>query len=359
MNELRVTVQPGTGYDLLMSAALLANPEASRRLDATRAVRQRGEAIGDGSLVEVFERIGREPFLNLLGFVNAMTEEPTAENALAAIAAADPLELHLTIAGYYRRAFRITTPPTVIRAAIGGDESAIAEFKRTSYPHVGHWQGSLRNMLGRSHEDVHAELAGALRQWLVAGFTALEPEIEARLAADVAVVRPQLADADLDTMLQRLVPGITFARELGNDLIVLTPSVLVKPGFALADYGTTMVIVYPAAGHIEGSDKPPDRLVRLTKAMGDELRLRALRELRDGPMVATELAKRLGVPRTTIHHHVSILINAGLVRMAVDDARTGNIQLRPEAVAELTELAQAWLLGRVQSTDGRERVEES
>jgi DNA-binding transcriptional ArsR family regulator len=113
-----------------------------------------------------------------------------------------------------------------------------------------------------------------------------------------------------------------------------------------------MVIVFAAAGDVEGSTKPPDRLLRLTRAMGDELRLRALRELRDGPMVATELAKRLGVPRTTIHHHVSILMNAGLVRMSVDDARTGNIELRPESVAELTELAEAWLLGRVQSKGG-------
>ena len=351
MNELRVTVQPGTGYDLLMSAALLANPEASRRLDATRAIRQRAEAIDGGLLVGLFENIGREPFLNLLGFVHAMTDEPTAANAVAAISAATPRELHLTIAGYYRRAFRITTPPAVIRAAVDGDGAAIAEFKSTSYPHVSHWQASLRNMLGRSHEDVHAELTGALRDWLSGGFTGLEADIDRQLAADVAVVRPQLAGADLDTMLQRLVPGITFAREVGQELVVLTPSVLVKPGFALADYGTTMIIVYPAAGELEGSNKPPDRLVRLTKAMGDELRLRALRELRDGPMVATELAKRLGVPRTTIHHHVSILMNAGLVRMSVDDARTGSIQLRPEAVAELSELAQAWLLGRVQSAE--------
>lgn len=357
MNELRVLVQPGTAYDLLMSGSLLANPAASRSIDATRSIRQRGESIDGGRLLGTFERIGREPFLNLLGFVHAMTDTPTAAAAVAAVAAASPLELHLIIAGYYRRAFRITTPPAVIRAAVEGDAAAIDEFRKTSYAHVAHWQASLGNMLGRSHEDVHAELASALGQWLEKGFAQIEPDIERQLTADVAVVRKQLGGADLDTTLQRLVPGITFAREVGQELVVLTPSVLVRPGFALADYGTTMVIVYPAAGEVEGSNKPPDRLVRLTRAMGDELRLRALRELRDGPMVATELAKRLGVPRTTIHHHVSILINAGLARMSVDDARTGNIELRPEAVAELTELAEAWLLGRVQSRDGVELTE--
>jgi DNA-binding transcriptional ArsR family regulator len=77
--------------------------------------------------------------------------------------------------------------------------------------------------------------------------------------------------------------------------------------------------------------------------MGDELRLRALRELRDGPLSATELAKRLGLPRTTIHHHLQILMQSGLVRVAVDDARWGNFELQPGAADELGRLASGWL----------------
>ncbi|MEX1169242.1 MAG: hypothetical protein WEE50_03770 [Chloroflexota bacterium] len=37
---------------------------------------------------------------------------------------------------------------------------------------------------------------------------------------------------------------------------------------------------------------PPDTLVRLGKALGDPLRLRALREPRDGPLTLTDLAER-------------------------------------------------------------------
>jgi DNA-binding transcriptional ArsR family regulator len=154
--------------------------------------------------------------------------------------------------------------------------------------------------------------------------------------------------------MERVLPSVTFTREIGQEQVVLTPSVVVKPGFAMSDYGSTFVIAYPItadgelaakAGSITTESKvPPDQLVRLAKAMGDELRLRALRELRDGPMSATELARRVGVPRTSIHHHLGLLISAGLVRLAADDARFGDIELREEGVTELTELAQAWLL---------------
>lgn len=351
MNTLRVMVQPGTAYDLLVSGALVADPSAQKRMPAARSLRQRAAAIDDGELLRTFEHIGREPFLNLLGFVHSMTDQPTATNGVDAIAAADPFELHLALLGYYRRAFRIVTPPVVIRRAIEGDGAAIKEFQRTSYPHVAHWQATLRNLLGRPASEVHSEALGAMRRWLDSGFAEIEMDIASAQASDADIVRGLVADRDLDSVLQRVAPGITFAREVGQELVVLAPSVLVRPGFALADYGSTLVIVYPAAGPVDGSDKgPPDRLVAMAKALGDDLRLRALRELRDGPMVASELAKRLGVPRTTIHHHIALLVNSGLARMSVDDARTGNIELREEAIEELGELAQAWLFGR--STTG-------
>jgi DNA-binding IclR family transcriptional regulator len=70
---------------------------------------------------------------------------------------------------------------------------------------------------------------------------------------------------------------------------------------------------------------------------------RALRELRDGPLSASELARRLGLPRTTIHHHLQILMQSGLVRVAVDDARWGNFELQPSAAEELGRLASSWV----------------
>lgn len=343
MAGLRVVVEPGTGYELLLSATAIADRTAPRRVDLARELRRRARAIDGGATRKTFEQIGREPFVNLLGFVHAMTEEPTAANAVRAIASAQPREVVLAAAGYSRRAFRIATSPSIIRDAVDGDAAAIRAFQRTSYPHLDHWQASLRHILAVGAEQAHEEIARSLDRWLADVFVELEPEFAEVQRSSAIEAREMLAKRDLESVLDRVAPGMTFTREVGQEVVVLTPSVIARPAFALSDYGPTLVIAYSAPTQSEDSDRPPERLVLIAKAMGDDLRLRALRELRDGPMSATELARRLGVPRTSIHHHLNLLLSAGLARMAVDDARTGNIELRAAGVAELARLAEGWL----------------
>ncbi len=91
------------------------------------------------------------------------------------------------------------------------------------------------------------------------------------------------------------------------------------------------------------------------QSTGDELRIRALRELRAGPLTASELARRLDVPRTSLQHHIAILVNSGLARVATDDARWGRLWLRPEAIAELAELANGWIMADAEPDGDRPR----
>jgi DNA-binding transcriptional ArsR family regulator len=336
-------VQTGTGYDLLMSGPLIADPLTERRIDAAPAIRRRAQAIDDGALARAFERIGRESFISLLGFAYAKTETPTAANVIAALRDVDAREVVLTMAGYYRRAYRSATPPDVIRDAIDGDRNAMREFQQSSFPSMANWQASLRRMLGRDVAEIRADLVAALERWLETGFGEMEPEIDAAQRADAERVRQLVATRELDDVLDQIAPGMTFASELGQSLVVLAPSTLCRPGWALTDFGPSMVIVYPAEPRLEPG-VPPPRLVFMAKALGDELRVRALRELRAGPLSASELARRLGVPRTSLQHHLSILISAGLARLATDDAKWGRLVLRPEALSELSTLAAEWIL---------------
>src|SRR4051794_27548767 len=344
MARLRVVVQPGTGYELLLSATAIADASSQERVEVSRGLRKRAKAIDKGRVMTTLGQIGREPSLNLLGYVHAMTDEPTAANALKAIAEAPADELVLGALGYNRRAFRIPTSQHVVRAAVvDRDRAAIREFKRTSYPHLTNWQATLRHMLTMNVDDAAAEIVGALTRWYDAGFSEIEADVAAEHSRGVERVRQLVATRDLDAVLEEVAPAIVFTREVGQEVVVLTPSAIVRPAWALADYGPTLVIAYPAPADETGVEEPSARLVLLAKALGDELRVRALRELRDGPMTATELARRLGIPRTTIHHHLQILTNAGLVRMPVDDARGSRVELRPEGTAELARLASTFL----------------
>jgi DNA-binding transcriptional ArsR family regulator len=346
MEGVHVLVQPGTGYELLLSAINVADRTARGRLDDATLWRKRIEAVDGGALRADFEKIGREPFINLLGFVHAQTEEPSVTNALAAFADAPARDVVLALVGYHRRAMRLVTPTAVMRDAIDGDPDAIREFRRTSMPDLRYWQATLRHVLGRPADEVRAELVDVMTRWYRGGFAELEPAIARAQAADAVRVGELVSTLELDAVLERVSPGINFARELGQSRVVLVPDTVVRPSSVISDHGSTILIGYPVETDTGDPRVPPDRLIRLANALADPIRLRAMRELASGPTTVTELAERLGVPRTSLTHHVRILTYAGLVTLSVDDATWGQLELRDHAVGDLVDLTERYVRGR-------------
>jgi len=334
-------VETGTGYDLLVTAVVVADRSTIGRLDEAQAIRNRAAVIDGGEIRRTIEAISREPWISLFGFVHARATDRSADGVIAAMRATAPRDLVLAAVGYHRRAFRDVTPPEVIAAAVDGDAVAIREFRRTSFPGLRHWQRGLKALLGRPAGEVADMLVTALDALNRQVFAELEKEVERGQAEDAAHTADLLAARPFDAVIREIAPAITFEHPIEQSTVVLVPSVLLRPGFALTDYGSTLVIAYPAATPSAGG--PPDRLVRIANALGDELRLRVLRSLAEEPATISDLADRLGVPRTSLQYHVRVLGDAGLVVLAVDDARWGRLTVRRDAIAELGELATAWV----------------
>ena len=68
----------------------------------------------------------------------------------------------------------------------------------------------------------------------------------------------------------------------------------------------------------------------LFRAMADPIRRRLVLELVRGPASAGELARRLGLPRVNVSHHLGVLAEADLV-----DLRQRRAVVRPESLARL------------------------
>lgn len=77
---------------------------------------------------------------------------------------------------------------------------------------------------------------------------------------------------------------------------------------------------------------PPRRLVVAAAALGDPLRLRILHELATGDATATELADRLVIDRTSLHHHLGILRSAGLIAVSAVGVQSWRYSLRADGV---------------------------
>jgi DNA-binding transcriptional ArsR family regulator len=83
------------------------------------------------------------------------------------------------------------------------------------------------------------------------------------------------------------------------------------------------------------ADAPPARLLALTRALGDERRLRVLRALARREASLADLSAVFGLPKTTMHHHLAILREAGLIRLRSNDNR---YRLRREVFPLVSEL---------------------
>ena len=132
----------------------------------------------------------------------------------------------------------------------------------------------------------------------------------------------------------------------------MVPSFVNRPLVSYMEFSETLLIVYPVADEsvTAESDAPPLRLVRLSKALGDEKRLRILRALADGEKSLMELADMFGVAKTTMHHHMLVLRSAGLISVTVGTKR---YRLRPRRcrrwrIAERTPRGE-WSVRRVEA----------
>jgi len=71
------------------------------------------------------------------------------------------------------------------------------------------------------------------------------------------------------------------------------------------------------------------RAVKLARVLSDESRVRAIQLLAVEPMSLMELAAKLDLNKSTIHHHLAELRAAGLLRVPMGTKR---YSLRPEAL---------------------------
>ena len=111
----------------------------------------------------------------------------------------------------------------------------------------------------------------------------------------------------------------------------MIPSFVNRPlVVSFAEFGETLLIIYPVADESLSAEATlrPLRLVRLSKALGDEKRLRILRALADGEKSLMELAEMFGVAKTTMHHHMIILRSAGLISSRSARSATGSATRR-------------------------------
>ncbi len=178
----------------------------------------------------------------------------------------------------------------------------------------------LATMLDPLLADEPTAIVGALHRTL----TSIQQTVGAEMLAEAigpmqreVVARRQQLEAGRHPgeLVVEATNGYELSDELPVERVLLLPSYWFRPWLIINRIDDVEVLTSPVADeHLAlPSAAPPPALVKLTKALGDEGRLRLLRRMGGGPITLADAMDELDLAKTTAHHHLSILRQAGLV----------------------------------------------
>jgi DNA-binding transcriptional ArsR family regulator len=185
-----------------------------------------------------------------------------------------------------------------------------------------------------------APLLGVLEAWLPP-FQTIESRVREIIERDVEMRAADVQALAPVELVEKTTGGLRWLSEPGIRRVILAPSYFARPYNMLLSADDWRLFGYPVAdAAIEGDDAlaPPQSVVRLHRALGDETRLRILKLLTDGDRYLTEIASQLELSKPTIKHHLALLRAAGLVTVTEEGGLTYYSLRRPrldEASVEL------------------------
>jgi DNA-binding transcriptional ArsR family regulator len=274
-------------------------------------------------------------WLTLLGTARSAPKPHTVEHFLDHLATIDPVALRrqmLRNSGYTKG--RDYDEELLDRAAADGAAAEELLAKEDA---------GLRNLLALDPEATRSrliELVGGVDEQVQLDLAGMMPALE----RDAAATRALATTMDPADLVERVTNGVTFEPRAGLAGVVLIPSLVVRPWVVISEHDDVRIFSYPVDEDRLDADPatPPQELIEVYKALGDERRLRLLYLLKGGAMSLGDLADKLDLAKSTTHHHLRTLRQAGLVRIIVSDVDK-RYELRLNAIPEAGSLLESYL----------------
>jgi DNA-binding transcriptional ArsR family regulator len=312
---IRVELDGAEAAELLMSISCLCSDSyeayelGEQRLDRIRA------RIDSRLLADVTELAGTngKVLARLLGLVYETAAPRSFSAFLRQLEAVEPLELQLLLLGYQMRGYHLTVPHETILAATRGDAAARAQLLDVTAD----WPRdrlATETLLRLGGADLQHRLLTLLPRWYEQVFQPLAAEAMGAVERDAAARRELVATHSVEELVELTTSGVQYTPGPEIRRVAFFPTYWLRPWLMLIDHKDVKVFCYPAGEPAASGEEPtPAQLARLFKALGDEGRLRILKDLSEGPLALGEAADLLGVAKSTAHHHLAVLRSAGLV----------------------------------------------
>jgi DNA-binding transcriptional ArsR family regulator len=309
----RVEVVAGTAFDLLVALAG-ASVQAGARVEPELA----------GALEAVGDTAG-ESWLNLLGVPLDGGPPYDAGRLVDVVEQLNPVELRRHLLGAYAWSWRTLGGEETIEAAAEGDRAAARKLLAHERYYGGRARDSLSVLLPLDPVETRTRLAHALE----VGARALVDAQADGLQAAAAEATAMLASAPLAETIEHVTAGYRYVPEPEAERVLLIPHVQPAPWLVLAQHRATRLIVYQARAQ-RGAE---ERVAALGRALADPKRVEILSLVARGSDRVSELVRRTGLARSTVHHHLGELRAARLIDLE-GNARAYRYLPRNEALQE-------------------------
>ena len=342
---MTVRIDRRDAYEFLLTVTAYATPYRVDSYDVGQAWFERVDATIEGDDRRTIRDLTtgcEHVFLRLFGLAHDLPAPGTSAQLLEAMASLDPADLRLTLLGYYSKRTRRRVSPEVILAAANGEPAAARTFLADA-PDGPECVTALTGLLSADPVELRDRVLEALRGWDATVFREHIATVTPLLDREVDRLRQRVHELPERDFLLETTNGAEIVAEPGIDAIELFPQWVLRPWNVFWEHGTSQIIAVaiPPIHAAANPDDPPDRLVSLAKALGDERRLRILRRLTVGSYTLQELADHFEIPKSTLLHHLVILRSAGIVR--VGPGQLGQYSLRAEMPVELHRLLDGYL----------------
>ena len=338
---LMVEIDASEAAELLLSIAtvLVEDEQDTYELGAARIEEVRA-ATPPELLRQAAELLPEKSAALLLGLVYATPKPRTVAAFLEHLGAIDPVELRLHLLGYYMRGHHVAEPETIRRAA-EGDDGAITELLAAAAEYADADKcESLQLAIRRDPAESKLALLELLSGWSEHVLPKLAPADPTLAERDAQAKRELVKSVPPEQVVERLAPGIQWAPGPEIDRVMLFPAYSPRPWVYMSEYKRVKIFCYPITLDRSAAQDDPASLVRIYKALGDESRLKLLKRLQDGPISLTDAAQEVGLAKSTTHHHLAILRQAGFVLIQEGD---DTYKLRPDLRPEPGALLQQYL----------------
>jgi len=349
-----VRVVGGLGCELIAQLAAFTSGPARASLESGKAWIREVRKLAGPELIGRVERYHLGAYAELVTVALEAASPRGPGELLAAIESIDANQLRRRLLGAESALERTMVSEDAFERAIDGDSRARSEVRHA----MGTDQRS-RQAIGRLLTEPAADIKTAMianvGDWADAVLPRFAADAEAAIGRDVAAKEAMLRTTPGQTVLANATSGVTYEPSPWITDVVIVPALALRPFVVPVDHRHTAVFLCSVADEAldDDDEAPPRRLVKLAAALGDDLRLRVLRLLTEDDLNASEIADRLAVDRTTLHHHLGILRSAGLLTVRDEGATGWRYALRDDRLAGINQDLDSYLRSDSSTSEDR------